>query len=165
MTTSLIVVALGAVIAAVGTGVLTARCARTPRIFLVAWTIAVFGLAVSLAAQGLGDLAGYSEPTFRAMELGAQAIAPLALSLGLVELISWGVPGRFAMRLAVSAIGVIVLVILGTDPLTGTRKLSTSWPDPAVFYNVIPLALIDRKSTRLNSSHLGISYAVFCLKK
>src|SRR5438045_7752877 len=28
---------------------------------------------------------------------------------------------------------------------------------------VAPLA--DRKSTRLNSSHLGISYAVFCLKK
>src|SRR5947199_2922202 len=29
-----------------------------------------------------------------------------------------------------------------------------------------PLAYVeDRKSTRLNSSHLGISYAVFCLKK
>src|SRR5258705_10027222 len=28
-----------------------------------------------------------------------------------------------------------------------------------------PLELRDRKSTRLNSSHLGISYAVFCLKK
>src|SRR5437899_994549 len=27
------------------------------------------------------------------------------------------------------------------------------------------LELLDRKSTRLNSSHLGISYAVFCLKK
>src|SRR5262245_64027195 len=26
-------------------------------------------------------------------------------------------------------------------------------------------ASIDRKSTRLNSSHLGISYAVLCLKK
>src|SRR5205814_7938573 len=26
-------------------------------------------------------------------------------------------------------------------------------------------AMGDRKSTRLNSSHLGISYAVFCLKK
>src|SRR5262245_62887879 len=26
-------------------------------------------------------------------------------------------------------------------------------------------AVPDRKSTRLNSSHLGISYAVFCLKK
>src|SRR5437899_8749689 len=31
-------------------------------------------------------------------------------------------------------------------------------PDPAG-------ELRDRKSTRLNSSHLGISYAVFCLKK
>src|SRR5258705_5684067 len=27
------------------------------------------------------------------------------------------------------------------------------------------IAREDRKSTRLNSSHLGISYAVFCLKK
>src|SRR5690349_23988310 len=27
------------------------------------------------------------------------------------------------------------------------------------------LGLIDRKSTRLNSSHVEISYAVFCLKK
>src|SRR5262245_62766756 len=27
------------------------------------------------------------------------------------------------------------------------------------------LTALDRKSTRLNSSHLGISYAVFCLKK
>src|ERR1035438_3401255 len=27
------------------------------------------------------------------------------------------------------------------------------------------LVQIDRKSTRLNSSHLGISYAVFCFKK
>src|SRR5438045_4273107 len=32
---------------------------------------------------------------------------------------------------------------------------------------VLPAAVDpeDRKSTRLNSSHLGISYAVFCLKK
>src|SRR5690625_6452988 len=26
-------------------------------------------------------------------------------------------------------------------------------------------AIVDRKSTRLNSSHVAISYAVFCLKK
>src|SRR5262245_36175642 len=31
--------------------------------------------------------------------------------------------------------------------------------------NVSSEVLADRKSTRLNSSHLGISYAVFCLKK
>src|SRR5438874_9693607 len=33
-------------------------------------------------------------------------------------------------------------------------------------YNLLRmLYLIDRKSTRLNSSHVEISYAVFCLKK
>src|SRR5947209_11995125 len=29
----------------------------------------------------------------------------------------------------------------------------------------LPLAFVDRKSTRLNSSHANISYAVFCWKK
>src|SRR5258705_2381253 len=29
----------------------------------------------------------------------------------------------------------------------------------------LQIEILDRKSTRLNSSHLGISYAVFCLKK
>src|SRR3712207_8476492 len=28
-----------------------------------------------------------------------------------------------------------------------------------------PIGVVDRKSTRLNSSHANISYAVFCLKK
>src|SRR5690625_6747895 len=31
--------------------------------------------------------------------------------------------------------------------------------------NLASHAYIDRKSTRLNSSHVAISYAVFCLKK
>src|SRR5437660_8832559 len=31
--------------------------------------------------------------------------------------------------------------------------------------NALHLLLLDRKSTRLNSSHVAISYAVFCLKK
>src|SRR3712207_8943914 len=31
--------------------------------------------------------------------------------------------------------------------------------------NLLRLPLLDRKSTRLNSSHANISYAVFCLKK
>src|SRR2546430_4390451 len=34
-----------------------------------------------------------------------------------------------------------------------------------VLYDLISLFLEDRKSTRLNSSHSQISYAVFCLKK
>src|SRR3712207_8686824 len=30
---------------------------------------------------------------------------------------------------------------------------------------IVPVLVEDRKSTRLNSSHANISYAVFCLKK
>src|SRR5437868_10334230 len=37
--------------------------------------------------------------------------------------------------------------------------------DAAVQHFGLVLAVLDRKSTRLNSSHVSISYAVFCLKK
>src|SRR2546426_8615666 len=33
------------------------------------------------------------------------------------------------------------------------------------FFKLLHGGVVDRKSTRLNSSHLVISYAVFCLKK
>src|SRR5438132_1319796 len=45
-----------------------------------------------------------------------------------------------------------------SSPLIGMQG-PTAWVAP-----VYPL-LLDRKSTRLNSSHTVISYAVFCLKK
>ncbi|HEX9065368.1 MAG TPA: antibiotic biosynthesis monooxygenase [Streptosporangiaceae bacterium] len=143
MTGSLIVVALGAVAAAAGTGVLAARCARTPRLFLIAWTVAVFALAVALAAQALGYLSGFSDLTFRATELGAQAVAPLTLCLGLVELTGRSIVSRFAMRLAVAAVGVIVVVILGSDPLSPNVTLSKTWPDPHAVYQLVPAALIE----------------------
>src|SRR3712207_8752328 len=34
-----------------------------------------------------------------------------------------------------------------------------------LLFLAVVLRLVDRKSTRLNSSHANISYAVFCLKK
>src|SRR2546430_5862525 len=40
--------------------------------------------------------------------------------------------------------------------------LKEDWPKKRAHK---PIALPDRKSTRLNSSHSQISYAVFCLKK
>src|SRR5437899_7430108 len=52
----------------------------------------------------------------------------------------------------------------GQGPATEVAEAHEStlaWEQP-----VLPTHFIqDRKSTRLNSSHLGISYAVFCLKK
>src|SRR5690606_42131709 len=38
-------------------------------------------------------------------------------------------------------------------------------PVPASRLGLTPEDYLDRKSTRLNSSHVKISYAVFCLKK
>src|SRR3712207_6927135 len=56
------------------------------------------------------------------------------------------------------------------DPRTGVavgaqraRRASRKRCPPSVHGVVHPSA--DRKSTRLNSSHANISYAVFCLKK
>src|SRR5256885_4299742 len=46
---------------------------------------------------------------------------------------------------------------------TRKRVLGAEHPDMLISMN--NLASTDRKSTRLNSSHLVISYAVFCLKK
>src|SRR5437899_7807440 len=76
-------------------------------------------------------------------------------------------------------IDVVAAVISRAGRVVGIRKLSD--------LNIIPIRIgavpeldaidqhhfmlrrvawkKDRKSTRLNSSHLGISYAVFCLKK
>src|SRR5256885_5381731 len=46
------------------------------------------------------------------------------------------------------------------------RQVTRMLPDDLTINRLfVPFDLIDRKSTRLNSSHLVISYAVFCLKK
>src|SRR2546430_10877932 len=44
-------------------------------------------------------------------------------------------------------------------------SLATAIPENDVCKGCIRSIIIDRKSTRLNSSHSQISYAVFCLKK
>src|SRR3712207_7095960 len=45
----------------------------------------------------------------------------------------------------------------------GVQPVETLVPEP--LESADPLVDRDRKSTRLNSSHANISYAVFCLKK
>ena len=44
-------------------------------------------------------------------------------------------------------------------------RQSEDLPEVTQIALVLAHALLDRKSTRLNSSHMSISYAVFCLKK
>src|SRR5699024_12277277 len=48
----------------------------------------------------------------------------------------------------------------------GAGALATASGSAAITYAIQNIAIAgDRKSTRLNSSHVSISYAVFCLKK
>src|SRR3712207_8498421 len=55
---------------------------------------------------------------------------------------------------------IIMIVLGGMGSITGAVL-------GAVVITILPemLRQLDRKSTRLNSSHANISYAVFCLKK
>src|SRR5215467_13822781 len=63
--------------------------------------------------------------------------------------------------LAVVTGGAIGLSRLAGHPGEVARPLVKTAPSPRGIFAAPP----DRKSTRLNSSHLVISYAVFCLKK
>ena len=94
MSISLLAAAAGLVVALAGTIALAVRCARMPRADLIAWTCAMFGLAVALAAQVDGFAAGFGQTTFRAVQLGAQVIATLGLSLGLAEVAARSLPMR-----------------------------------------------------------------------
>src|SRR5688500_19413304 len=63
-----------------------------------------------------------------------------------------------------SEVGTVIKIGDGIAEIHGLEKVMAGelleFP-----HDVRGLALKDRKSTRLNSSHLVISYAVFCLKK
>jgi quinol monooxygenase YgiN len=133
----LVFAAIGAVAAAAGAGTLLARCFRAPRADLIAWSIALLGLLVSLGAQLLGYLAGYDAAIFRAMAIGGLVIAPLAVILGLTEVASKGLAARFCARIYIAALALVAVVILVLDQL-GSASFTKSWPNPHAFYQSPP---------------------------
>ncbi len=133
----LIIAGVGAVVAAVGSGVLIARCLRGPRVDLAAFSVALIGLLISLGSQTLGYLDGFNSDTFRGMELGAQVVAPLALIVALSEVAGRTLAARFCARVYIPAIGIVALVVLSLDQLA-SGAFSKAWPDPAVFFGIPP---------------------------
>src|SRR5258705_8558525 len=84
------------------------------------------------------------------------------------------IPARLELEWAKQRCLSLCLLLLNIDSHPDARLLAI--PDIEEFLAVLEIANFlrarlfvaevgDRKSTRLNSSHLGISYAVFCLKK
>src|SRR4051794_39541815 len=136
-------VALLATLAALGgTGLLCQSALSERRPHLVAWSLSLLGLTVSLAAMAFGGLAGFNPILFRAMELGGALFGPIALALGLIELISDYVQVRFATRLIGISYSLVAMVILAIDPLQGTVHFGKQTPIPGDTYDALPMALI-----------------------
>ena len=74
---------------------------------------------------------------FRAMELGGQVIAPLALILALAEVAAKSTAVRFCARLYIPALAIVAVVVLALDQLA-QATFTKAWPDPAVFYGTPP---------------------------
>src|SRR3712207_7176472 len=70
---------------------------------------------------------------------------------------SWGLPLHVYFETALVIVG---LVLMGRWLELRAKKRTA-----ASIKALVGLTPADRKSTRLNSSHANISYAVFCLKK
>jgi len=131
----------GTVLAAVGTGLAIRLCVRRPRTDMVAWVIALAGLTVGLAAQAAGYRRGFVPTTFRAAQLGAALVAPLALAWGMAELAAKGLVARFAARLGLAGLFVVASVILATDVLS-SRPFTQQWPAARDHFELLPLGLL-----------------------
>jgi quinol monooxygenase YgiN len=134
---SLVISGAGAGVAAIGGGVLLARCFRQPRTDVIALAVALIGLLISLGSQALGYEAGFDPAMFRAMELGGQVIAPLALAMALAGVGARSTPVRFCARLYIPSLAIVATVVLALDQLAQTN-FSKRWPNPAVFYQTPP---------------------------
>jgi quinol monooxygenase YgiN len=137
MSVSLGAAAVGAIASLVFTGVLVRRFIRVPSMATIALVFATAGLTVALAAQALGYHHEFTETTFRAVQLGARLVAPLALTWALAELTGKSLGSRFAARLGLGALTVVGAVVLATDPLN-TVAFTKSWPPASVHYQLIP---------------------------
>src|SRR5262245_64239837 len=98
----------------------------------------------------------YNRPTQEGIY---QHYKEVAESVG-IPIIVYNIPGRTGSKIEPETLARLSEIknVAGVKEATGSV-------DQAI--DVIRLCgdNLDRKSTRLNSSHLGISYAVFCLKK
>src|SRR3712207_8693600 len=88
-----------------------------------------------------------------------------SLSLGAVDFLSFGGKSLFDWfdfvtgQIFLPVGGLLKCLFLGWFvPRQIVRDEFTNW-------GTVSRRFLDRKSTRLNSSHANISYAVFCLKK
>src|SRR5205814_5344789 len=116
---------------------------------------------VEALQQDLANVAGIGDEAISeaARRIGAALESSLRLRLmdalgeAAAELTTQLPDGHVEVRVSGGEPELVYVPEPGAPPPSGLEDLSAR------------ITLQDRKSTRLNSSHLGISYAVFCLKK
>src|SRR5690625_2759522 len=175
-------------------GVATAVVLGGPGAIFWMWLAGFFGMATKYGEAILavkyrvkdskGEMAGgpmyYLEHGLKQKWLGVLfaifgAFAAFGIGNGTqAKAVADAMNNTFSVPFWVTGIALVIfagLVILGGIKWIG-RVTSFFVPIMAFFYlitgiiiMVMNFNLVDRKSTRLNSSHVAISYAVFCLKK
>src|SRR5262245_1821634 len=91
-----------------------------------------------------------------AMRLAAPVMIALAIDRSLAQRVTY--PYLWGLVVLTLIWPIIVLIIKSIAYMGGNIAMALGDKTPFYLFD-------ERKSTRLNSSHLGISYAVFCLKK
>src|SRR5713101_2115521 len=107
--------------------------------------------------------------------LGAESVTledMLLFSRQMYTLLKSGVPilrSLAALQESATRIGFAKMLQEVRESLDSGRDLSTAMRRHPKVFDPFYISMVrvgeDRKSTRLNSSHMSISYAVFCLKK
>src|SRR5690606_22233871 len=126
------------------------------------------GMTASLMSSSLMQRIMGIEP-FGSLLAGIAALLPFALILMAFTFVYMFVPNtrvKFSSALVGAATGGILWQLTG---LAFAEFAASSTNYDAIYSGFAILVLfmiwLDRKSTRLNSSHVKTSYAVFCLKK
>src|SRR3712207_6103400 len=166
MSAAVLTLILVAFVGALGLLAQTARRSRGAEVTLI-----VVVLALSVLVAALGTVTGLGL-LLMAADGGAQE--------GLNRL-TFAVAGGAALLAGIVGVGLCVPPL---RRVVNRHPGGGFWTDPPIFlalwlfvmvlannavslllFDQLPNAARDRKSTRLNSSHANISYAVFCLKK
>src|SRR5699024_11867203 len=92
---------------------------------------------------------------------GRSQLAPLTASDQVGNMVIGALVSTAIISPDVSILEAIILVFMWAGLQILVRFIKFRSSNAAEFFDGSP----DRKSTRLNSSHVSISYAVFCLKK
>ncbi|GIH22442.1 hypothetical protein Aph01nite_07520 [Acrocarpospora phusangensis] len=112
----------GAVLAAITTGALVGRLREEASGWLTAWAITTAALCLALGAVTVGNLLGFGPLTFRIYQIGGALLAPLWLSVGLIQLLAEKRSARFSGWLLGGGLTVVGGVIMLIDPVAGGFK-------------------------------------------